>query len=890
MSWRAPGRKILVLGTPALASPGGHGPDAEAATGLRALREAGCEVVLIQGRLDSVLTGPELAHRTYLLPLHPAALAAVVERERPDAVLPWLGGEQAIAAWYAQDRPSLPVLGGRAGAPDRARFRRIMAAAGLAMPRGGVARGPDELRRLAATLEFPCVARLPGRAIRVVRELGELEELLRLGGGTLAVEAAGGGWRAVSLVLLRDRVEQHVMVGAVEQLEPASGSAADAWWIAPAPGVPEALLQELRAAAGKAMGALDVEGVATVRFLVQPRRGRWLLDEVSPGLAPAAVFLAQVHCYPLGRIATQVALGHRLDELAHPLTGHSACREPRLDMVAVRSPGFLLDHPEEALGFGRTWREACWKAIAAQGPAALIPPQELEAGLHQSSPARLWHAAWALLQGTAVAEVAGATGMDAWLLHELAAAAPLLRRLERWAVLSPAERQLTVSEALRLGLPLAVLAAASGLPLAELEGLRANAPGLVFKGLEGSAGELGGRSPYLVGGHEDEDELGAAEPGQVLLLAGAEPLGALPRVVQALQGQGHEVVLVGGVPGAQLALDTADRMILDPLSPELLAALCTRARPVGICLALAGAAAPGWARQLLEAGLPVWGMSPGPLAPSPAMPVLPRGARGLDVELLVGADEVQVLAGLDLLADGELAILSPRGLRPTLEARVRELARELGAAPGPLGLRLEVHGELVRVVEIRPYLGRAWALLELVWPGCVAAALAVLQGRALPERLALPRHFSVALGVGGPGPWSPGARDHGVLLGQGVTLAEALARALRALPGGWPPAGQVLGLGDLTPEILEPWDDAASPLERWRGLPTMLALAAGRIGLVLEGPSGEGQAPWDEARQPAKEAGVPWLREAELVRHLSEARAWERRYGTWRLRALQEEA
>ncbi|MDF2695070.1 MAG: Carbamoyl-phosphate synthase large chain, partial [Labilithrix sp.] len=454
-------RRILVLGAGPIVIGQGCEFDYSGTQGIRALRAEGYEVVLVNSNPATIMTDPELADRTYVEPLDLRAARAIVEKERPSAILPTLGGQTglnlalALADEGTLDRLGVELLGARPEsirkAEDRALFKEAMERIGLECPKAIVARSIEEARVALRDYGLPLILRpsftLGGTGGGIVRTESELEAKVALAltespTHEVLVEESLLGWKEFELEVIRDRADNFIVVCTIENLDPLGVHTGDSITVAPAMTLTDKEYQRLRDAARAVMSEIGVEtGGANVQFAVRPADGAVRVIEMNPRVSRSSALASKATGYPIAKIATKLAVGYTLDELRNDLTGTSAAFEPTLDYVVVKWPRFAFDKfPEaddalgtqmksvgETMAIGRTFAEAVQKAARGleTGLDGLTPtPGEtsVERTLElaaKPNDRRLLHVVDALRVGASHEDVARATAIDPWFIAQL---------------------------------------------------------------------------------------------------------------------------------------------------------------------------------------------------------------------------------------------------------------------------------------------------------------------------------------------------------------------------------------------------------------------------------------------------------------------------------------
>ena len=614
-------RSVLIVGSGPIRIGQACEFDYSGAQACRVLRREGYRVVLANSNPATIMTDPEWADATYLEPLDVETLAAIVEAERPDALLPTLGGQTALnlAVELHEEgvlaRHGVELLGASVDAirraEDRLGFRAAMEAVGLPVAESRVVTSMEEL----AGAPVPAIVRpaftLGGTGGGLARTREELEALAARGLaaspiGQVLVERSLEGWQEHELEVMADAAGNCVVVCTIENLDPMGVHTGDSWTVAPQQTLSDPELQRLREAAFACVRAVGVAtGGANVQFAYEPTTGELVLIEMNPRVSRSSALASKATGFPIAKLAALLALGYTLDELPNDITGKTtAAFEPALDYVAVKAPRFdFAKFPDsdgrlgsemravgEALGLGRTFPEAFLKAFEGREaePAALDVERRSE-----PVPER-----WDILLEAA------RRGLDLPGIHPYFAA-----ELESIAV---AERELErtgdVSAAKRFGLPDSFVAEILG--VAKVGRPR---PGRLA--VDSCAGEFEAQTPYYYLSYEASDDEPTSSGAVVVLGSGPNRIGqgiefdyCCSRAASALRRLGHEVVLVNSNPETvSTDYDTSDRLYLEPLTPERVLDVCELEQPLGVVVSLGGQTPLSLAPALAAAGVPMLG-------------------------------------------------------------------------------------------------------------------------------------------------------------------------------------------------------------------------------------------------------------------------------------------
>ncbi len=612
----------------------------------RVLRAEGYRVVLANSNPATIMTDPQTADRTYVEPLDPEVLEAIIEKERPDALLPTLGGQTALNLTMALlERGALDgveVIGARPEAirtaEDRDLFRRAMTEIGLEVPESGFAHSVDEALRIADEVGYPVMVRpsfiLGGKGTGIAPARDVLVRLAIDGldaspVGEILVERSVAGWKEYELEVMRDRADNCVVVCSIENVDPMGVHTGDSITVAPAQTLTDVEYQAMRDDAFACLRRVGVEtGGSNVQFAVDPATGRRLIIEMNPRVSRSSALASKATGFPIAKIAARLAVGYTLDEVRNDITRATpASFEPTIDYVVTKIPrwafeklpgadatlGTRMQSVGEVMAIGRTFCESLQKAVRSleQGRAGLnadpheraldeLSDDELLERLAVATPERIFEVESALRRGLGVEAVAAASGIDPWFLAQIARLAearralpPTLEAMER-----PAWRRVK-----QLGFSDAQLGYLLGRPEPEVRAAR-RAAGVVatYKTVDTCGAEFEAFTPYHYATYEDEDEVRPSGRDRVVILgSGPNRIGqgiefdyCCVHASTALRAAGYETVMVNCNPETvSTDYDTSDRLYFEPLTEEDVANVVdaeSRAggRLVGVVVSLGG--------------------------------------------------------------------------------------------------------------------------------------------------------------------------------------------------------------------------------------------------------------------------------------------------------------
>jgi len=656
-------RSVLVIGSGPIVIGQACEFDYSGTQACRVLRAEGIRVSLVNSNPATIMTDPEFADATYVEPITTDVLEKVIAAERPDAVLPTLGGQTALNAAVAlHESGALARYGvGLIGAnietitagEDRSRFKQIVTGLGAEVPASRICHTMAECEQAAAGLGFPVVVRpsftLGGAGSGIAYTD---EDLHRIAGAGLdaspvtevLLEESIIGWKEFELELMRDRHDNVVVVCSIENIDPMGVHTGDSVTVAPAMTLTDREYQHMRDVAIAVVRAVGVDtGGCNIQFAVHPRTGRMVVIEMNPRVSRSSALASKATGFPIAKIAARLAIGYTLDEIRNDITGETpASFEPALDYVVVKVPRFafekfpganpvLTTHMKsvgEAMAIGRSFPEALQKALRSlENPAAPLhwrgppgDPADLLARCAEPHDGRLSVVHQALRAGVTVADLAEATGIDPWFIDQVAAIEDHAVRLSRAGVAAPP----ALLSAKRAGFSDAQIAQILGTGEGEVRRQRHEA-GIrpVFHTVDTCAAEFEARTPYLYSTYDEQSEVPAGEAPKVIILgSGPNRIGqgiefdyACVHASFALAAAGYETVMVNCNPETvSTDYDTSGRLYFEPLTLEDVLEVVhaeQQSGPVaGVIVQLGGQTPLGLAQGLADAGVPVVGTSP----------------------------------------------------------------------------------------------------------------------------------------------------------------------------------------------------------------------------------------------------------------------------------------
>ena len=656
-------RKVFVIGSGPIVIGQGCEFDYSGAQACKALREEGYEVVLVNSNPATIMTDPELADRTYIEPLTIGACTKILEKERPDVLLPTVGGQTALnlAVRLAEAgilrEYGVRLIGARLDAirmaEDRRLFRSAMESIGLDVPKSANAASVKDALEIVKDIGYPAIVRpsftLGGAGSGIAYNREEFEEQVRCGIEAspvhdVLIEESVLGWKEYELELMRDRNDNCVVVCTIENLDAMGVHTGDSITVAPAQTLSDHEFQQLRDQAIQVMRRIGVEtGGSNVQFGVHPGTGRIVVIEMNPRVSRSSALASKATGFPIARIAAKLAVGYTLDELPNEITGQTmACFEPVQDYCVVKSPRWVFEKfptaPDrlgtqmasvgEALAIGRTFREALQKALrsletnrAGFGCDGMDPQwsmKELKQGLRTANSQRIFQVRHALLAGLAVDAVSKLTGMDPWFVQQLAELVKVEGQLRAFTI--DTLPSILLRQAKRHGFAdtqIARLTDSAELAVRERRETEGLLP--VFKLVDTCSGEFEARTPYFYSTYEEENESVSAEgPKYIVLGGGPNRIGqgiefdyCCVHAVLALKDLGFETIMINNNPSTvSTDFDIPGKLYIEPLTLENVLEIVRLEKPDGVLVQFGGQTPLKLAKGLLAAGVPIAGTSP----------------------------------------------------------------------------------------------------------------------------------------------------------------------------------------------------------------------------------------------------------------------------------------
>ncbi|WDL97425.1 carbamoyl-phosphate synthase large subunit [Alicyclobacillus sp. ALC3] len=705
-------RKVMVIGSGPIVIGQAAEFDYAGTQACQALREEGYEVVLVNSNPATIMTDTEMADKVYIEPLTPEFVAQILRKERPDGLLPTLGGQTGLnmAVQLAEqgvlEEQGVQLLGTPLSAireaEDREEFRNLMARLGEPVPESKIVSHFEEARAFAHEIGFPIIIRpaytLGGTGGGIAENWEQYEEIVELGLRLspihqVLVEQSIAGFKEIEYEVIRDGADNCIVVCNMENFDPVGIHTGDSIVTAPSQTLSDTDYQRLRSASLRIIRALGIEGGCNVQLALDPHSDQYYVIEVNPRVSRSSALASKATGYPIAKVAAKIAVGYRLDEIKNPVTGETyASFEPALDYVVTKIPRWPFDKfnsanrelgtqmkaTGEVMAIGRSFEESLMKAIRSLevGLDSLDHPKantwsddDIRHRLRKADDERLFVIAEAVRRKMALEEVHELTGIDRWFLWKLALLVDVERELARQSeaiesdTVVPQALEPLLVDAKRLGFPDTAIARLTKLSVDALYAWRKQT-GLfpVYKMVDTCAGEFEASTPYYYSTYEQQDEVTDSDKRKLLVL-GSGPIRigqgiefdyCSVHAVWAIRKAGYEAIIINNNPETvSTDFNTSDRLYFEPLHPEDVLHVIEREKPDGVIVQFGGQTAINLAEPLARAGVPIVGTA------------------------LEDIDRAEDREKFDALLS-ELQIPRPAGLTSTSEEGALEAAHKLG--------------------------------------------------------------------------------------------------------------------------------------------------------------------------------------------------------------------
>ena len=662
--------KILVIGAGPIVIGQGCEFDYSGSQAVKALKEEGYKVILVNSNPATIMTDPHLADATYIEPLAQETLAKIIRRERPSAILPTLGGQTGLnsalllAKSGVLDEVGCELIGAKAEviakAESRDLFRQAMNNIGLRVPDSAIAHNMEEVRQVAKALSFPLIIRpaftLGGTGGGVAYNTDDLETVALAGLSAsplseIMIEQSVLGWKEIEMEVMRDSKDNCVIICSIENFDPMGVHTGDSITVAPAQTLTDRECRTLAEASMAIMREVGVEtGGSNMQFAVNPENGEFVVIEMNPRVSRSSALASKATGFPIAKIAAKLAIGYTLDELKNDITKTTvACFEPTIDYCVVKVPRFTFEKfpgakdelttsmksVGEAMSIGRTFKEALQKGLRSMEIGAtgfgfnykepLPPKDQIMASLTNPNSKRIFALRQAILAGFSTEEIFKASWIDPWFINQLRDICEMEQKIRDYGLandMTPANKDLpkVLTRAKQEGFSDAQLGEMWKVPQEDIRRLRKQlsvTPSYYL--VDTCAAEFEAYTPYFYSTYETANEVPPKEGRKVLILGGGPN-----RIGQgiefdyccchasfALRDAGICAIMVNSNPETvSTDYDTSDRLYFEPLTLEDVMNIIDLEKPEGVIVQFGGQTPLNLAVPLMRLGVPIMGTSP----------------------------------------------------------------------------------------------------------------------------------------------------------------------------------------------------------------------------------------------------------------------------------------
>ncbi len=656
-------RKILIIGSGPIVIGQACEFDYSGAQACKVLRKEGFKVILVNSNPATIMTDPELAHRTYIEPITPEIIEKIIRKEKPDSLLPTLGGQTglntavALAESGILKKYNVQLIGAKLQtikrAEERDRFKKIIEQAGLQVPKSGYARSWEQAQEIIEYVGFPAIIRpsytLGGTGGNVAYNSEEYKEYVNWGlnlspANQVLIEESVVGWKEYELEVMRDKKDNVVIVCSIENLDPMGIHTGDSITVAPAQTLTDKEYQIMRDASLKIMRAIGVEtGGSNIQFAVNPDNGRLYVIEMNPRVSRSSALASKATGFPIAKIASLLAVGYTLDEIPNDITKKTpACFEPTIDYCVVKWPRFTFEkfpntNPEltvqmksvgEAMAIGRTFKESLQKAIRSLeidrysldnkhiGGEISLP--RLKEKLRTNCWDKIWYVAEAFRKRLSTEHIFALTKIDPWFLNNIKDIVKLEEKIKSGglAKLNSSSLRKIKEYGFSDKYLASILKTEESKFRKHRQGLGINA---VYKTVDTCGAEFEATTPYLYSTFESECEANPTSRRKVIILGGGpNRIGqgiefdyCCVHAAFALKEIGIESIMVNCNPETvSTDYDTSDRLYFEPLTFEDVMSIVEKENPDGVIVQFGGQTPLKLAEPLEKAGVKIIGTSP----------------------------------------------------------------------------------------------------------------------------------------------------------------------------------------------------------------------------------------------------------------------------------------
>ena len=669
--------KILIIGSGAIIIGQACEFDYSGTQACKALKEEGYQIVLVNSNPATIMTDPDFADRTYVEPITPDTVELVIEKERPDALLPTLGGQTALNVSVALaesgvlDKYDVELIGAKLPAiqkaEDRALFKQAMEKIGLAVPKSGIAHTTQEAIALVDKIGFPAIIRpaftLGGTGGGIAYNIEEYQKMVATGLALspineLLIEESIIGWKEFELEVMRDGADNVVIICSIENVDPMGVHTGDSITVAPIQTLTDKEYQEMRDSAIKIIREIGVDtGGSNIQFAVDPKTGKQVVIEMNPRVSRSSALASKATGFPIAKIAAKLAVGYNLDEIPNDITAETpACFEPTIDYVVVKIPRWAFEKFQgtdetlttqmksvgEAMSIGGTFKEALQKGLRSletgwygfdNHPLEELPLSELSSKLTIPNVERIFYIKSALKRGMSIDDIYSYTHIDPFFLYNLQEIVDFEKilgtphtQLFTENGKSDAERTSLLRQAKQFGFSDRQLAEIYDISETQVRETRKTL-GIeaTFKTVDTCAAEFEAETPYYYSTCSSEDEVRPTDKEKIMILGGGpNRIGqgiefdyCCVHAAMALKTDGYETIMVNSNPETvSTDYDTSDRLYFEPLTCEDVLNIYDKEKPIGVIVQFGGQTPLNLAMALKDAGVPIIGTSPEDIARS----------------------------------------------------------------------------------------------------------------------------------------------------------------------------------------------------------------------------------------------------------------------------------
>ena len=670
-------KKILIIGSGAIIIGQACEFDYSGTQACKALKEEGYEIVLVNSNPATIMTDPDFADRTYVEPITPDTVELVIEKERPDALLPTLGGQTALNVSVALaesgvlDKYDVELIGAKLPAiqkaEDRALFKQAMEKIGLAVPKSGIAHTTQEAIALVDEIGFPAIIRpaftLGGTGGGIAYNIEEYQKMVATGIALspineLLIEESIIGWKEFELEVMRDGADNVVIICSIENVDPMGVHTGDSITVAPIQTLTDKEYQLMRDSAIKIIREIGVDtGGSNIQFAVDPKTGKQVVIEMNPRVSRSSALASKATGFPIAKIAAKLAVGYNLDEIPNDITAETpACFEPTIDYVVVKIPRWAFEKFQgtdetlttqmksvgEAMSIGGTFKEALQKGLRSletgwygfdNHPLEELPLSELSSKLTIPNVERIFYIKSALKRGMSIDDIYSYTHIDPFFLYNLQEIVDFEKKLgtshtQLFTENGKSDSEVTslLRQAKQFGFSDRQLAEIYDISEAQVRETRKTL-GIeaTFKTVDTCAAEFEAETPYYYSTCSSEDEVRPTDKQKIMILGGGpNRIGqgiefdyCCVHAAMALKTDGYETIMVNSNPETvSTDYDTSDRLYFEPLTCEDVLNIYDKEKPIGVIVQFGGQTPLNLAMVLKDAGVPIIGTSPEDIARS----------------------------------------------------------------------------------------------------------------------------------------------------------------------------------------------------------------------------------------------------------------------------------